>query len=78
MMKNKWPDGYYIAYFQANTNTYGSIDKLKSVYSQVINDDGPIDENIKVLSIATRPDCLDEEKINYLKELGFDNLNILL
>lgn len=70
MMKNKWPDGYYIAYFQANTNTYGSIDKLKSVYSQVITDDGPIDENIKVLSIATRPDCLDEEKINYLKELN--------
>lgn len=70
MMKNKWPDGYYIAYFQANTNTYGSIDKLKSVYNQVITDDGPIDENIKVLSIATRPDCLDEEKINYLKELN--------
>ena len=70
MMKNKWPDGYYIAYFQANTNTYGTIDKLKSVYSQVITDDGPIDENIKVLSIATRPDCLDEQKINYLKELN--------
>ena len=70
MMQHKWSDGYYIAYFQANTNTYGTIDKLKSVYEQIITPDGPIDENIKVLSIATRPDCLDDEIINYLQELN--------
>ena len=70
MMQKKWPDGYYIAYFQANTNTYGSIDKLKSIYSQIITENGPIDDNIKVLSIATRPDCLDDEKISYLCELS--------
>lgn len=28
-MKQKWPSGYYIAYFQANTNTYDSLENLK-------------------------------------------------
>lgn len=69
-MKKKWPDGYYIAYFQANTNTYGPLSKLKSTFSQIITKDGPINKDIKVLSIATRPDCLDDEKIEYLKELN--------
>lgn len=70
MMEQKWPDGYYIAYFQANTNTYGSLSKLKSTFSQIITENGPIDKKIKVLSIATRPDCIDNEKIAYLKELN--------
>lgn len=70
MMETKWPDGYYIAYFQANTNTYGPLSKLKEVFSQVVSKDFILDKRIKVLSIATRPDCLDEEKINYLKELN--------
>lgn len=69
-MQKKWPTGYYIAYFQANTNTYGSLERLKRTYSQIITKDGPIDPNIKVLSIATRPDCLDDEKIAYLKKLN--------
>lgn len=85
LMHQKWSDGYYIAYFQANTNTYGNIDKLKKIYSQIITDDGPIDENIKVLSIATRPDCINEEIVEYLSllnqkievwiELGFQTSN---
>ncbi len=85
MMGHKWHDGYYIAYFQANTNTYGSLDYLKKVYEQVITPNGPIDEKIKVLSIATRPDCLNEEIVDYLStlnqkievwvELGFQTSN---
>lgn len=70
MMQKKWSDGYYIAYFQANTNTYGSLDKLKSIYSQIITNDGPIDNKIKILSIATRPDCIDDEIIDYLIDLN--------
>lgn len=70
VMMNKWHDGYYIAYFQANTNTYASIDYLKKVYSQIITPTGPIDDKIKVLSIATRPDCLNNEIIDYLDELN--------
>lgn len=70
MMMKKWPDGYFIAYFQANTNTYGTIQKLKDTYSKIITENGPIDNNIKVLSIATRPDCINKEIVEYLKELN--------
>ena len=69
-MSSKWNDGYYIAYFQANTNTYAPIDELKSKYEQIITPNGPIDPNIKILSIATRPDCLSDDVIEYLFELN--------
>lgn len=70
MMQSKWSDGYYIAYFQANTNTYGTMEKLKQTYSQIVDKDYLIDENVKILSIATRPDCLDEEIVKYLSEIN--------
>lgn len=57
-------DGY-IAYFQPFSNTYGSIEYLRKLYTEVINRD-----DIKILSIATRPDCLDEEKIKFFAELN--------
>lgn len=70
MMQSKWSDGYYIAYFQANTNTYGTMEKLKQTYSQIVDKDYLIDENVKILSIATRPDCLDKEIVKYLSEIN--------
>lgn len=69
-MEKKWPDGYYIAYFQANTNTYAPLDELKSKYEQIITKEGPIDPKIKILAIATRPDCLSDEIIEYLSTLN--------
>ena len=84
-MKEKWSDGYYIAYFQANTNTYDTLENLKKRYDEVIKDGHLLDDNIKILSIATRPDCLDEEIVNYLSsinkiipvwiELGFQTMH---
>ena len=62
----KWPDSLYIAYFQANTNTYGPISKLKKLYYEAIN----LDPNIVALSIATRPDCLDDDVINLLSSIN--------
>lgn len=70
LMQKKWNDGYYVAYFQANTNTYGSLEKLKQVYSQIVDDNYLIDENVKILSIATRPDCLNEEIVKYLSKIN--------
>lgn len=70
MMLQKWNDGYYIAYFQANTNTYGTLEKLKNTYSQIVDEDFLIDPNVKVLSIATRPDCIDEEIVKYLSDIN--------
>jgi len=56
----------YLAYFQAYSNTYASIDKLKELYNEALSHPGVIG-----LIIGTRPDCIDEEKLEYLKELSF-------
>jgi len=66
IMKNKWANGKYIAYFQANTNTYGSIEKLHNLYEEALG----LDENIVGLSIATRPDCLPDDILDYLEDLN--------
>ena len=69
-MKQKWPSGYYIAYFQANTNTYDSLENLKKRYNQIFDGKNLLDENIKMLSIATRPDCINEEIVKYLAQIN--------
>lgn len=61
--KNK--GGKYIAYFQSFTNTYGSIDRLKSLFTKALEPD-----YIVGLSIGTRPDCLEDEKIELLSSLN--------
>ena len=63
---HKWQSSTYIAYLQAGTNTYASVKKLRDIYYEIIN----IDKNIKVLSIATRPDCINEEIVELLKEIN--------
>lgn len=62
---NKIKDGKYIAYFQAFTNTYASVDRLQALYMQAIEH-----EDIVALSIGTRPDCLSEEVIELLERLN--------
>lgn len=64
-LQKKWKAKNYIAYFQNFTNTYASLDKLKSIYDTVASRD-----DIKGISIATRCDCLDDEKIEYLKKIS--------
>jgi radical SAM protein (TIGR01212 family) len=65
MMLKKWPDAYYIAYFQANTNTYAPVNILKEKYESVLNI-----PNVIGIDIATRPDCINEECLKYLCELN--------
>lgn len=65
VMRNKWPTCQFIAYFQANTNTYGSIERLKDTFEPFINK-----EDVVGIAIATRPDCLSEEICDYLYELS--------
>ncbi|MDO9580814.1 MAG: TIGR01212 family radical SAM protein, partial [Bacteroidales bacterium] len=55
----------YLAYFQAYSNTYDSLDKLKKLYEEALSYPGVIG-----LIIGTRPDCIDDEKLEYLKELS--------
>jgi uncharacterized protein len=55
----------YLAYFQAYSNTYGPLEILKKLYEEALSVPGVIG-----LIIGTRPDCIDEEKLAYLKELS--------
>jgi radical SAM protein (TIGR01212 family) len=55
----------YLAYFQAYSNTYASLDILKKLYEEALNFPGVVG-----LIIGTRPDCIDEEKLKYIKELS--------
>lgn len=64
MMLKKWPNGKSIAYFQAYSNTYAPCDVLKATF-----DPFAARKDICAISIATRADCLDEEKITYLQSL---------
>lgn len=66
MMQLKWHDGYYVVYFQANTNTHAPVKKLKELYEEAIH----LDPNIVLLSIATRPDALPEDVLDYLADLN--------
>lgn len=65
MMKRKWPDCKYIAYFQANSNTYGTVEKLKATFEPFVNK-----KDVVGIDIATRPDCLNDEIIDYLSDLN--------
>lgn len=54
-----------VAYFQAHTNTYAPLPVLRDLYERALKCSG-----IEGLSIATRPDALNEETLDYLKELS--------
>jgi len=64
-MHYKWKDGQYIAYFQAFTNTHAPVEELREKYELVLKQEGVIG-----LSIATRPDCLPDDVVEYLAELN--------
>lgn len=64
-MHKKWPKGKYIGYFQAYTNTYAPVSVLQEKYEAILQQDGVVG-----LSIATRPDCLPDDVVEYLAELN--------
>ena len=61
---HKYPDMRYLAYFQAYTNTYDSLDNLKQRYEDALGVEGCVG-----IVIGTRPDCMPEELLDYLVEL---------
>ncbi len=62
---SKYPDMKYLAYFQAFTNTYASLDKLKALYEEALGV-----ENVVGIVIGTRPDCVSPDLLDYLQELS--------
>ncbi len=61
----KYPDMKYLAYFQAFTNTYDSVEHLKAMYEEALQV-----EDVVGIVIGTRPDCVSDELLDYLAELN--------
>ena len=64
-VRAKVRDGKYIAYFQAFTNTYAPVERLRRLYTQAMAPD-----DVVGLAIGTRPDCLGDDVIALLAELN--------
>lgn len=64
-LEKKIKSGKYIAYFQAFTNTYAPVEKLRNVYEEAL-----MQPDVVAISIATRPDCLPHDVIDLLAELN--------
>ena len=64
LMGDKKTGNHFVAYFQAFTNTYGPVDKLRTLYTNALEH-----PDIIGISIATRPDCLEEVVLDLLSEL---------
>jgi uncharacterized protein len=64
-MHQKWKNGKYLGYFQAFTNTHAPVDELRDKFESVLRQEGVVG-----LSIATRPDCLPDDVVEYLAELN--------
>ena len=65
MMKRKWPHGKAIAYFQSFTNTYASLTEIRSKFQPIFQR-----EDVLAMAIATRPDALVHDVLDYLDRLG--------
>lgn len=62
---DKKPNARFIPYFQAHSNTYAPLDRLKALYEAALRLPDAVG-----LAIATRADCLDAEVVAYLRELN--------
>ena len=61
----KYPEMKYLAYFQAYTNTYASLDHLEALYEEALRV-----EDVVGIVIGTRPDCISDELLDYLEALN--------
>ena len=56
---------HYLAYFQSFSNTYAPLERLRSLYEEAL-----MHPQVVGIVIGTRPDCVDEEKLDYLADLA--------
>ena len=64
-LSSKWSTERTIPYFQARTNTYAPLDKIKEKFEEALTCDGVV-----AMNVATRADCLPNDVVDYLAELG--------
>lgn len=63
---------HYLAYFQSFSNTYAPLERLKQLYGEALSH-----PSVVGIVVGTRPDCIDEEKLDYLAELAKDHVVIV-
>ena len=63
---------HYLAYFQSYSNTYASLEKLETLYGEALSH-----PSVVGLVIGTRPDCVDEEKLDYLASLAREKVIVV-
>ena len=63
---------HYLAYFQAYSNTYAPLERLKELYEEALSH-----PQVVGIVIGTRPDCVDEEKLDYLGQLAKNHVVIV-
>ena len=63
--RRKYPEMKYLAYFQSYTNTYGEVEDCIAKYEEALRH-----EDVVGLIIGTRPDCMPQPLLDYLKELS--------
>ena len=69
---NKYPDMRYLVYFQAYTATHASFEHLRSLYDEALSVDGVVG-----LVLATRPDCVTDELLDYLQQVNESHMVIV-
>lgn len=62
----------YLAYFQSYSNTYAPLSRLRELYSEALSH-----PSVAGIVVGTRPDCVDEEKLDFLKSLSEDRIVIV-
>lgn len=65
LLSSKWPKAKYLAYFQNHTNTYAPVEVLRNKFYDALNN-----PKISGIVIATRPDCLNDDVLDLLKEIN--------
>lgn len=63
---------HYLAYFQSFSNTYAPLERLKELYEEAL-----AHPQVVGLVIGTRPDCVDEQKLDYIAELAKSHVVIV-
>lgn len=65
VLGKKWSGAMYIPYFQAGTNTYAPVERLRVLFEEALGFEGVVG-----LAVSTRPDCISDETADYLGELA--------
>ena len=64
-VKRKYPNAKFLAYYQAYSNTYAPVEKLEKLYQPALED-----KEILAINIGTRADCLDQNVVEWIKEIA--------